>query len=123
MCKLHTGCLLRTVTSNSANDGVLLSAETVDRTVGVSLRLGSLVLGLPSGVFLLARLGPRLGAGQATHGLDNGALEGVELPGGFTIRRECQGRRPRRASLKETYEGSEVLLVDMSKRLRYEKLC
>lgn len=91
--RVHTGCLLLTIPSDGANDGVLLSADTVGRTVDVSLGLSSLVLGLAGSVLLLARVGPRLGACRVAHSLDSGSLEGVELPGGFAIRRERQ--RPR----------------------------
>ena len=83
--RIHTGCLLLTIASNGANDGVLLSAEIVEGTIGVSFSLSSFVLGLSGSMFLLARIGPRLGAGQATHRLDDGALEGVELPRDFAI--------------------------------------
>jgi hypothetical protein len=43
----------------------------------------------------------------------------MELPGGFATQRKCQGLRLQ-SCVKETYEGSVVLLVDMSKRLVYE---
>ena len=86
--RIHTGCLLFTIAGYSADDSILLSPETVDGTIGIFLGLGSLVLGLPRNVFLLARLAPRLIAGQVTDSLDGCALEGVELPRGLAIRRE-----------------------------------
>lgn len=55
---IHTGYLLLTIASNSAHDGILLAAETVERTVGVSLDLSGFILSLTGSVFLLARLGP-----------------------------------------------------------------
>jgi len=55
---IHTGCLLLTIASNCANDGVLLAAEAVERTLGVSFGLSGIILGLPGSVFLLAGLGP-----------------------------------------------------------------
>lgn len=55
---IHTGYLLLTIASNSANDVILLAAETVDRTLGVPLGLSGITLSLPGRVFLLAGLGP-----------------------------------------------------------------
>jgi hypothetical protein len=119
---IHTGYLLFAIASNSANDGILLAAEAVERTLGVSLGPSGIVFSLAGSVFLLARVGPRLGPGHVAHGLDNGTLEGVVLPGGFAIREMSAGCVSQGRLLKETYEGS-VLLVDMSKkkRLVYER--
>ena len=55
---IHTGCLLLTIADYSADDGILLSPETVEGTIGVFLGLASLVFRLPRNVFLLARLAP-----------------------------------------------------------------
>ena len=55
---IHTGYLLLTIAGNSADDGILLAAKTVERTIGVSLDLSGFILSLPGGVFLLAGLGP-----------------------------------------------------------------
>src|SRR5712671_4368179 len=47
---IHTRCHLPTISRN----GVLLSTKTVERALGVSLRLSGVDLGLSGGVFLLA---------------------------------------------------------------------
>ena len=83
--KVHTGCFLLTIASNSANDGIFLPTETVFSAFSVSLCPSSGVLGLAGSVLLSARVRPRLRTGHITESLNDGALERVELAGGFTV--------------------------------------
>ena len=53
-----TGRLLLTVTSDGANNGILLPANAVERAFGVTLGLRSFDLSFAGSVLLLARLRP-----------------------------------------------------------------
>lgn len=76
-------CLLGLITSNSADNRVLVTGGPVRNALRVSLGLGSLVLALPLNVLLFARLRPGLHASQVADCLDGGALDGVELTSGL----------------------------------------
>lgn len=77
----RTRRFLRAVTSHSTHYRILLAANAVHGTLGVSLSLSSVVLDLTLGVFLLAGLLPRLGAGEVADRLDGGTLGRVILAG------------------------------------------
>jgi hypothetical protein len=100
--------LLGLVTSDGADDAVLLTFDAVDGALGVSLGLGSLDLSPAGSMLLLSGVGPQRSArGVAnligddisalesdreesnTNSLDYGALDGMVLAGGsvgFVIR-------------------------------------
>ena len=60
-------------------------------------------------MLLLAGLGPGLGAGEVTDGLDDGALDGVELAGNLPVSGVRNGSDNGRMRCEETYEGWSVL--------------
>jgi len=62
------------VTSDSADDGILLPANEVDCAFGVTFGLRGFDLSFAGGVLLLARLCPRLATGHITDILDDSAL-------------------------------------------------
>lgn len=53
-----TSSFLRTIASDSTDDGILLASDAVGGALNIALGLGSLVLSLARGVLLLAGLGP-----------------------------------------------------------------
>ena len=55
---IHTRHFLLAVSSNGANDCILLPIDTVLGSLSVSLGLSSVILGFAGSVLLLARLGP-----------------------------------------------------------------
>ena len=76
-----TSYLLRTVTSQASNDGVLLANGAIGGALSPILGLRSSYLALSSRVFVAARLLPIGRTGQVTDCLDNSAFDGVELAG------------------------------------------
>lgn len=82
----RTGHLLLAVASDCTNDGVDLAADAVGGALDVLLCLSGVVLCLALGMLVLAGLGPGGGAGEVADGLDDGALQGVELASGLAVR-------------------------------------
>jgi hypothetical protein len=80
--------LLRLVSCDGANDGVLLSCNAVGGTLYISLGLSGFVLRLPGGVFLLSRLLPGSGTGDVADTLDDVAFGRVELTRGLAAGRK-----------------------------------
>ena len=78
-----TRSLLLPVTSECADNGLLLATETVGGALSVALRLGGLVLGLALGMLVTARRLPRLEARRVADHLDEAALGRVVLTGGL----------------------------------------
>ena len=77
--------LLRLVSCDGANNGVLLSCNAVGGTLYISLSLSGLVLRLPGGMLLLSGLLPRSGPGDVADTLDDVAFGRVELTGGLAV--------------------------------------
>jgi len=103
----HTFGLLRGITSDSTDDGVLLASDAVGGALDVALSLSSLVLGLALGVLLLSGALPFSRADDIADGLDDVALGGVELTRGLAV--YAQGNvsdRPLGGGNTSTYEGS-----------------
>ena len=80
-----TRSLLLPVTSECADDGILLPRHTVDCAVDVLLRLRGLVFGLSLLVLFASRLLPGLEPGRVANYLDHGTLHGVVLDGGLAV--------------------------------------
>ena len=80
------------VAGQRADDGILLARDAVRRALDVRLGLGGFVLRLARSVLLLPGLGPRGSAGNVADGLDDGALDGVELSRDFA-EGSLEGRR------------------------------
>ena len=80
-----TGQLLLAVTSDGANNSILLPANAVKCTFGVILGLCSFDLSFASSVFLPAGIRPCLAASQFANRLDDGTLGRVELSRSFAI--------------------------------------
>ena len=76
-----TGQLLRTVTGQTSNGGILLANSTISDALGQVLGLCSVEFSLSSSVFFTARLLQIFGASQMTDRLNDGALGGVESAG------------------------------------------
>jgi hypothetical protein len=77
--------LLRLVSCDGANNGILLSCKAVGGTLYISLGLSGFVLRLPGGMLLLSRLLPGSGAGDVSDTLDDVAFGRVELTGGLAV--------------------------------------
>ena len=60
-------------------------------------------------MLLLAGLSPGLGAGEVADGLDDGALDGVELAGDLPASGVRYGPDDEGSRSEETYEGWSVL--------------
>jgi hypothetical protein len=76
---------LRTVTSKSAKEGVLLALHAIGGTFDVPFGLSCVVLCLSCCVFLFAGLRPGGGSCRVADGLDDRALCGVVLTGGLAV--------------------------------------
>ena len=80
-----TGRLLLLVTSDGADNGILLPANAVECAIDVTLGFRGADLSLASNVLLLAGLFPFLAAGQIANRLDDSTLGGVEPARSFAI--------------------------------------
>ena len=80
-----TGRLLLLVTSDGANNGILLPADAVECAVDVTLGFRSADFSLAGNVLLLAGLFPFRAAGEIANRLDDSTLSRVEPARSFAM--------------------------------------
>lgn len=88
--EIHTADLLLTITSDGAEDGVLLSDDAVCGSVDVVLCASGVVLGLAADVLFTAGLLPGGSPREVTNCLYDGTLDRVELTSGLAARRSAR---------------------------------